>query len=154
MNIATQAESVSGEHRFVQDVASLLATWGMPSSVGRVYGYLLLKQAPVSLDQIALELQMSKGGAWAAARRLEQIGHARRYGEPGSKRALFGPSDNYETPVLDYSALLGAFGKLLESAAATADTKRAATGLSERAQFYLSMRQTIETAVRALREQS
>lgn len=78
----------NAELQFIQDVASVFAPIGMPSSIGRLYGYLLLKQTPTSLDQIALDLSMSKGSAWNGARHLERYGFARRLSEPGGKRAF------------------------------------------------------------------
>ena len=146
INIVKRAIS-DDERRFIQEVASLLATWGMPGSAGRVFGYLLLKQSPVSLDQIATDLEMSKVGSWNAARLLERFGHARRYGEPGSKRALYGASDNFGSPLQEQGSLLGALGTLLQNGASTVATGEAAVRLAERGRFYLFLRRAMEAAI-------
>jgi len=86
---------------FVDEIAALFAPWGLPPSSGRVYGYLMLCAEPVSVDQIAAALVMSRTGAWNAARVLERFGHVNRYGSPGSKRALYAASDNFAVPFLE-----------------------------------------------------
>lgn len=145
------AHALSDEERsFIQEVAAVFAPWGMPRSAGRLYGYLLLKQAPISLDQIATDLEMSKGGAWNAARLLERFGNARSYSEPGSKRILYGPSDTFGAPLLEQASMMGALGNLLQDGASTLATGGAAARLAEMGRFYLSLRQTIETAIREL----
>ena len=67
MNI-TRNGLTQAELQFIRDVASVFVPMGMPASVARVYGYLLLKQIPVSLEQIGTDLSLSKGAAWNAAR--------------------------------------------------------------------------------------
>ncbi len=138
------------EQRFIQEIASLLAPRGLPPTAGRLYGYLLLSPAPVSLDQIAADLEMSKGGAWNAARMLERCGTARRYGQPGSKRALYGPPDDFTAPLSEQSALFGAIGTLLQTGAATVASDDVATRLKAMSQFYLSMRRTMDTTIAEL----
>lgn len=138
------------ERHFVGAIASLLAPWGMAVSSGRVYGYLLLHDGPVSLDQIAADLQISKVGAWKAARSLEDFGHVRRHGEPGSKRALYGPTDSFETPMVKQCALLGSLGTLLQSSAPRVAKGGAAARLREMARFYLSLRQAMEATIEEL----
>jgi hypothetical protein len=141
------------ELAFIDEMASLLTPWGMAVSSGRVYGYLLLKQKPVGLDQIGTDLRMSKVSAWKAARDLADFGHVRRYGEPGSKRALYGPTDNFDTPFQKQCSLLGALGRLLRIGAASVGGGETAERLQEMARFYLSLQQTMESTIRDLNAQ-
>jgi hypothetical protein len=143
----TRSSLTTAELHFVQEVASVFAPVGMPSSVGRVYGYLLLRQSPISLDQIASDLSLSKGGTWNAARLLERYGQVQRYSEPGGKRAMYAPSENFGASFMPLISLLGAFGNVLQSGAATVATGEAAARLAARARFNLLLRQTIETAI-------
>lgn len=133
--------------RFINEIASLLEPWGMPRTSGRLFGYLLLSEAPVGLDQIAADLEMSKSGACNAARLLERFGNARRYGEPGSKRVLYGPSDNYAAPLAAQSFLLGTLGGVLQTYASTTASGNSAPRLQEMAHFYLSMRSAMDAAI-------
>jgi predicted transcriptional regulator len=138
------------QRRFIGEIASLLAPWGMPISSGRVYGYLLLHERPVSLDQIAADLQMSRVTAWKAARNLADFGHVRRYGEPGSKRALYGPTDSFAEPMMKQCSLLEALGNVMQSSAAAVAKGKTAARLQQMAHFYLSLGQTMATAIRRL----
>lgn len=128
-------------------MASLLAPWGLPMSQGRVYAYVLLNAEPVGLDQIAADLEMSKGGAWTAATQLERFGHIRRYGTPGSKRGLFGPSEDCTAIMSKHSALLGALGRLYQRCAETVAAVEVAARMEELSEFHLGMRQAIDGVI-------
>ncbi|TME15072.1 MAG: HTH domain-containing protein, partial [Chloroflexi bacterium] len=49
----------------------------MPPSLGRIHGLLLLSDEPISLDEIAAKLGVSKTGASVVTRDLERVGAAR-----------------------------------------------------------------------------
>lgn len=138
------------EKHFVQEVAGLLASRGLSPSAGRVYGYLLLKTGPVSVDQIAMDLELSRVGAWNAARSLETYGHVRRYGSPGSKRALYSASPDFGLPLLKQAALLGQMGDVLLNCARDIAEENVAAELQERAEFYGELRQTMEQKIAEL----
>jgi DNA-binding transcriptional regulator GbsR (MarR family) len=132
---------------FVAEIAALFAPWGLPPSSGRVYGYLMLCAEPVSVDQIAAALVMSRTGAWNAARVLERFGHVSRYGAPGSKRALYAASDNFAVPFLEQTALLEKIGNLLQTCASTIANEQAARRLEVRAKFWLWIRDAMRAAI-------
>ena len=146
MNI-DKNELSEAELQFMHDVASVFAPIGMPSSIGRLYGYLLLKQAPTSLDQIALDLSMSKGGAWNGARHLERYGFAQRLSEPGGKRAYYAPSENFGASFSNTDSLLAAFGSVLQNGAKNVAKGEAAERLAQRAKFSLMLREAIAKTV-------
>ncbi len=140
----------AGEHLFINEIAALFEPWGWTLMSGRVYGYLLLNRGTVSVNQIAADLGTSKVAAWKAARSLEEFGHVRRYGDPGSKRALYGPTDNFDAPILRQCVLLGSLGKLLQNSASTITTGDVSSRLKEMARFYFSMRKAMESAIEEL----
>ena len=135
------------EQCFIDQFANLLSPWGLPMSSGRVNAYLLLKSEPVSVNQIAVDLQMSKVSAWKAARSLAEFGHVRRYGEPGSKRALYGPSEDFASPFRKQAQLLETLGDTFRETAAASQSTETAQLLVEMAQFYASLRRAMETAI-------
>jgi hypothetical protein len=140
---------VSAEQlRFIDDVAALLVPWGMPQTAARLYGYLLLSMAPISLDRISVELEISKSSASVAARLLEKHALVRRHGERGSKRVLYSVSDSYAGLLSEQSSLIGEVGVLLQSRAAAVSSGATATRLKAMSRFYLSMREAMETAIR------
>jgi predicted transcriptional regulator len=124
------------EQRFINELASLLTPWGLPPSSGRVYGYLLLCQAAVSVDDIAEALDLSRAGAWNAARHLERIGHVTRSGAPGSKRGLYVASENFGAPFVEQSVLFNKIGKLLHTCSSNIATGDTVKRLKDRADFW------------------
>jgi DNA-binding transcriptional regulator GbsR (MarR family) len=139
------------ERRFIEDAARLLAPWGVPQTAARLYGYLLLSAEPVSLDRITSDLEISKSSASVAARLLEQYTLARRHGERGSKRALYGVSDNYEGMLTEQNRLLDALAALLRTGTATAASKATRDRLNEMAEFYLAIRGAMDSALQRWR---
>ena len=77
------------QHQFVEDMGQTMVGWGLPRSTGRVYAYLLLRDEPASLDEIAGDLGVGKSGVSVATRQLVQFGMARVDGERGSRRLRF-----------------------------------------------------------------
>lgn len=149
---APPARLSGDEQKFIEEHAALLYARGMPYSAGRVYGYLLLRQTPVSLDDIAEALTISRVGAWNAARRLETFGHVQRHGSPGSKRALYSPSDNFAAPLLGQTSLLQDIATLLEQCARQGAAPEAAPHLQARADFYRSVADVMMEKIRELQE--
>ena len=139
--------SAAVERRFVEDVARLLAPWGVPQAAARLYGYLLLSAEPVSLDRITADLEMSKSSASVAARLLERYTLARRHGERGSKRALYEVSDNYEGMLAEQDRLLQALAELLRSGAGAVASGTTRERLKEMAEFYQLMREAMGSAL-------
>jgi DNA-binding transcriptional regulator GbsR (MarR family) len=136
-----------GMDLFVNRIAALLEPWGMAAAQGRVYGYILLQGGPVSLEQVADELGISKVSAWKAAKDLEAFGHIRKHGVAGSKLHLYGATDQFSTPLLKQGALLAALAELLTEGAAAASDSKAAKRLSQMSTLYRSVRNAIDDAV-------
>jgi hypothetical protein len=135
---------------FIKSYAKLMVGWGMPLTAARVSGYLMLQPAPVSLDQIAADLAISKASAWSATRHLEQVNQIERYAEPGTKRALFAPIENFARQLFNYSRLMRRSGTLLRDGAAIAAGPEAADRMLERAEFQLAVHEAIEVTVENL----
>ena len=138
------------QRRFIDDVASLLTPSGMPQTQAHMYGYLLLRAAPVSLDRITADLEVSKSSACVAARSLERYGLARRHRERSSKRALYGASDNFAGRLAEQSALLRTLGKLIRDRAPTVASGDTAVRLHALSGFYLSMGAAMDTLIKTL----
>lgn len=136
------------DRQVIEDLASLLAPWGLPLAQGRVYAYVLLSPTPVGLDQIAADLEMSKAGAWSAATQLDRFGHIKRHGTPGSKRARYGASEDLTAVMAAHSTMLGSLGQIFERSAATATSSVVAARMEELADLYLTVWRTIDDAIR------
>jgi hypothetical protein len=132
------------QRRFVDDVARLLTPWGVPRTAALLYGYLLLQEEPVSLDQIAADLEVSKSGASVAARLLEMYTMVRRHGQRGSRRIRYEASDNYEGMLTAQNRMLADGAALLRAGARDIAAGTARDRLAEMADFYLVTRDAME----------
>jgi DNA-binding transcriptional regulator GbsR (MarR family) len=81
---------------FVEGFGHLYARYGVSITFGRLFGLLLVSDGPLSLDEIADDLGISKSGASVAARELERAGVIRRHGTPGSRRIAYEAVDDME----------------------------------------------------------
>ncbi len=136
-----------GECAFMDQLAGLLVPWGWSRHVGRIYGYLLLSDGPVTLDKIAADLGIAKSNASVAARTLEKFGNARRYSEPGSKRIYYTAPENLSGPFASKTALFGLIMHLLEANRDIGRTAGVNSRLDSMAQFYADMRDAIQAVI-------
>jgi len=135
------------DERFLDDIALLMAPWGWPRPVGRIYAYLLLRDGSATLDEIAADLGMSKSNASVAARTLEHCGNARRHSEPGSKRIYYAVPDSHGTSFVERAALLGRLEALFSRQSAR-ELPAAVTGRFDTlAAFYARMREAMEGVI-------
>ncbi|MEU0566854.1 hypothetical protein ABZ297_15885 [Nonomuraea sp. NPDC005983] len=77
---------MNARRAFTVSVGDLLASWNLPHATGRVYGLLLISADTLTLDEIAGELELSKGAVSTAVRQLDPWGLARVIPQPGSRR--------------------------------------------------------------------
>ncbi len=137
-----------GQLDFIDNVASLLVPWDMPQTAARIYGYTMLCREPASLSRIATDLHLSKSSASVAARLLEKHGLVRRHGERGSKRVLYGFSDDYAGLLAEKCRFLGSMGAVLEEGAATVATGEITGRLQDLSRFYQAMEKVLNNALR------
>ncbi|HEY8386254.1 MAG TPA: hypothetical protein VIK82_08565 [Porticoccaceae bacterium] len=134
------------QRRFIDDFAALMIHLGMPPAVARLYGYLMLAPAPVSLDQMSEELEASKSNVSVAARLLEKHQLARRHAERGSKRALYSVTDDYTGLFAEKSAVLGKLAVLLRDGAGMVGDRTAARRLEAISDYHVAMKHAMEVA--------
>ncbi|CAH0179557.1 GbsR/MarR family transcriptional regulator [Microbacterium foliorum] len=82
---------------FVHAVGDLLASWSLSKATGRVYGALLLEDAPVSLDHLGAAVSLSKGQVSTSTRELAAWGLARTLPQAGSRRVLVEATQGLES---------------------------------------------------------
>lgn len=82
---------------FVNAVGDLLASWSLSKATGRVYGALLLEDAPVSLDHLGAAVSLSKGQVSTSTRELAAWGLARTLPQAGSRRVLVEATQGLES---------------------------------------------------------
>ena len=74
---------------FIQGLARFSAFAGFNKIMGQIYGLLYLSREPVSLGQIAEQLQISKGNTSLNVRSMEQWGMIRRISKKGDRRDYY-----------------------------------------------------------------
>jgi len=74
---------------FVEKIAILLETDGMPRVAGRIFGLLLVSAEPRSLDELAKQLGLSKASISINARLLEEKGLVERMGRQADRRDYY-----------------------------------------------------------------
>ncbi len=135
-------------HRFIQGMAELLVPLGVPQTAARLYGYLLLSDAPVSLDCIVADLEISKSTASVAAHLLEMYTLVRRSGQRGTRRVLFEPSDDYSGMINAQKRSLEQLAALIKEGAQSSSSRKTRERLRTMAEFYLVNRDAMESAQR------
>jgi predicted transcriptional regulator len=108
LNVRDKTKTISAlpeaQRRYIDDQAQVFARYGLPLTTGRVLGLLLVTDNPVTLDDIASQLQVSKSGASTAARDLQRNGLVRRLATRGSRRIVYEATDSME-PVFESTVI-------------------------------------------------
>ncbi|MBO6793920.1 MAG: hypothetical protein JJ895_08420 [Balneolaceae bacterium] len=83
------ATSKEIKNELVQDFANGYQSFGLSKLMGRVVGLLMAHDKPLSLDEIADELHMSKGPISQITRRLRDHYLIRKVWKPGSRKDFY-----------------------------------------------------------------
>ena len=133
--------------RFIDDLASLLGAWNLPANAARLYGYLQVLNQPVSLDDIARDLGISRSHAHTAAKTLEDHNNARRIGERGTKRAFYVAADDPGAPLRAQVETLGRMANLISSRCGDVADGAARVRLKQLATFHTALQKAMATVV-------
>jgi DNA-binding MarR family transcriptional regulator len=108
-------ESQIKQH-FIQDFGERYQNFGLSKLMGRIVGLLIFEEGPLSLDQIAEQLQVSKGPVSQITRRLNENGLIRKVWVPGSRRDHYAAEDEiFLRAFASHAALLGQNQNLADS---------------------------------------
>jgi DNA-binding transcriptional regulator GbsR (MarR family) len=140
------------QSRFIDDMGQQLASWGLPRTTGRAYGYLLLQPQPASLDGMAADLQVAKSGISVAVRQLVALGLVRSLAQRGSRRLLYEALYDLEVILTARSAQMISFIDRLREGAELAPPGRPRERLSDMAEALRSLMAQIDELSRRSRE--
>jgi len=130
-------------------LARLYARAGHPPAAGRMLGTLLLSAKSCTLDELALELHISKSAASANARLLEAEGAVDRLQQPGDRHSYFFASAQLGERHLDgYLRSVEALGECFAEASRGAV---AGDPVADRFARILEVNRRIQDALRQLR---
>jgi DNA-binding transcriptional regulator GbsR (MarR family) len=74
---------------FVEAWGAMGSLWGINRSVARVHALLMASEEPISLDEIAERLRISKGNASMSLRELRTFGVVRQVEVPADRRDFY-----------------------------------------------------------------
>ena len=96
---------------------------GLPRTAGRIVGLLALQGSPLSIEDIAGALHVTRGSISTDARRLERLGLVQRSSRPGDRRDFYAIAPDMPARVVALKlAELERFESVLEAARALPDT--------------------------------
>lgn len=87
-------QELSPDDRFIERMGLAHAEEGLPRISGRLMGLMLLEGGPLSFDQIAERLQVSRSSVSTNARILEGQGIIERTGIPGDRQVYYRLADD------------------------------------------------------------
>lgn len=73
----------------IQALGRQSAFWGLGKTTGEIYAALYLSREPVSLEDLARRLRVTKGNISVLVRNLERLGMVRRAWRKGDRRVYF-----------------------------------------------------------------
>lgn len=89
------------DERFIERMGQIYQNDALPRIAGRMFALLLIGSQPVSLDDLAEQLQVSKASVSANARLLETIGMISRVTKPGDRRDYYEATEDTHRRMLD-----------------------------------------------------
>lgn len=92
----------TGEREVVSIFVQMAQTMGAPRSLGEIYGLLYATARPLSFQDIADKLELSKGSVSQGLRFLRTVGAIQPVEVPGDRK-------EYYEPVVELRALVGGF---------------------------------------------
>jgi DNA-binding transcriptional regulator GbsR (MarR family) len=124
------------QKEFIETVGRVAQELGLPRSLGQIYGLLYLSPESLSLDDIAVQLSISKGSASTGTRQLAAWQAIQQVWIPGDRRDYFqAKGDIRELLEAVYKSYfkpkLEKGGRKLQSLGSTLEDERRQGGLSE-----------------------
>jgi predicted ArsR family transcriptional regulator len=141
---------------FLTSLGQYLAEGGMPPAAGRMLGWLLLRDRPSSLDEVAEALQVSKSAASDHGRLLAHLGVVEVRRRPGDRRDYYEASSQLCERLLEHCVrrmeALG--GCLAEGAQVTGAPANAAKRIAQAVDANARITSRLRELVAALRADS
>lgn len=135
---------------FIERMGLALESDGLPRIAGRIFGLLLVSEDARSLDDLAVELRVSKGSVSTNARLLEQRGLLERVCRPADRRDYYSvPPDLFIHTMAQRLARWQRFHEAIGAARTSLPIRspEVRDRLEEYAQAYTYMSQVIREAL-------
>jgi len=136
--------------RFLDQVARAVEVSGLNRTSGRMFGLLLLADHPLSLDEIAETLRVSKPMISTSGRFYEHIGVLQRTQRPGDRKHYYEiRRDGFTRDANTWIQMMKAFVDLAESGRSIVaeDNETARRRLQEMGEFYGHLSTAVQRAL-------
>lgn len=143
----SNTDPAASTQRFMDEMVALMEPWGWSRTVARTFAYLMVRESPATLDEIAEDLGIAKSNASMATRELVDYGNAVRLRQPGTKQLLFDAPSAQTGPFAMRSAMLCRMADLLEVQRKGMGGASSAR-LSRQADFLRAMGEAIDGVIR------
>ena len=80
---------IKARENFVQGMSRISNFWGFPRAMGAIYGAIYLSPAPLSLDEIVEQVNVTKGAVSTHVRTLERLGMVHKQIRLGDRKDYY-----------------------------------------------------------------
>ncbi len=74
---------------FIQGMSRISHFWGFPKAMGAIYGAIYLSETAVSLDELVIQVNVTKGAVSTNVRTLERLGMVHKKGQLGDRKDYY-----------------------------------------------------------------
>ena len=139
--------------RFVEKAGLLWENDGLPRIAGRIYGLILITEEPLSLDEIADSLGVSKASVSTDTRLLERMGFVERVSKPGDRKDYYQHTErSFERAIAERIRRMHELESLIESGRALAVARGVRERLADHHFAFSQISRALETTLVALQE--
>ena len=83
-------DSLNHAHQnFIQGMSQISQFWGFPKAMGAIFGAIYLSPDPLSLDELVVLVNVTKGAVSTNVRALERLGMVHRHIEIGQRKDYY-----------------------------------------------------------------
>ena len=79
----------SARDHFIQGMSRISSFWGFPRAMGAIYGAIYLSPEPLSLDEMVVRVNVTKGAVSTNVRQLERLGMVHKHIQLGSRKDFY-----------------------------------------------------------------
>jgi DNA-binding transcriptional regulator GbsR (MarR family) len=80
---------LQARNHFIQGMSRISHFWGFPKGMGAIYGAIYLSPAPLCLDDLVEQVNISKGAVSTNVRMLERLGMVHKHIQIGERRDFY-----------------------------------------------------------------
>lgn len=83
------SELIKSREHFIIGMSQISYFWGFPKAMGAIYGSIYLSPTPISLDEIVIQVGVTKGSVSTNVRHLERLGMVYKHLKVGERKDFY-----------------------------------------------------------------